>query len=65
MTTWSLKMEKRTWYFTPVSGNCSRPYRLFSRSTMAFFTMDWQAGAEWSWLVMEYPFTGKAPSRGI
>ena len=33
-----------------------------SRSTMAFFTMAWQSGTLWSWLVRLLPVTGKASS---
>ena len=28
---------------------------------MAFFTMDWQAGTEWSWELTAYPFPGQSP----
>ena len=58
-------MENCTWYKVPVSGRVSSPYARPSRVHRAFFTMDWQAGTEWRVELMEYPFTGNRPSRGI
>ena len=62
---WSFRMENCTWYKLPVSGRVSKPYTDPSLLHSAFFTMDWQAGTECKVELMEYPFTGKRPSRGM